>query len=192
MNEEQTYTAFVGETKIASGPLSATLSQVKAKSGPKGSALVLIFEDQTGRQVDFDLRGTIDEVLARATPPPPRTGPGRPKLGVTSREVSLLPRHWEWLEQQPNGASAALRRLVDQARKHEPDKQRARLAMDAANRFLSAMAGNLPGYEEATRALYAGNRVGFEDLTRDWPSDIREHAQSLAKEAFRDELGPVL
>jgi uncharacterized protein len=192
MNEEQTYTAFVGETKFASGPLSAVLPQVKAMFHQTESAPLLIFEDQTGRQVDFDLRGTTAEVLARATPAPPRIGPGRPKLGVTSREVSLLPRHWEWLEQQPNGASAALRRLVEQARKHEPDKQRARLAMDAANRFLSAMAGNLPGYEEATRALYAANRVDFENLMQDWPRDIRAHAQRLVEEAFRPEPAPVV
>lgn len=187
MNEEQTYTAFVGETKIASGPLAAMLPQVKAKFDRNESALLLIFEDQSGRQVDFDLRGSPFEVLARATPAAPRTGPGRPKLGVTSREVSLLPRHWEWLEQQPNGASAALRRLVDEGRKREPGKQRARLAMDAANRFLSAMAGNLPGYEEATRALYAAHRVDFENLIQAWPHDIRAHAQRLAEEAFHQD-----
>jgi hypothetical protein len=192
MNEEQTYTAFVGETKIASGPLACMLSGVKAKFDSSESTQLLIFEDQTGRQVDFDLRGTTTEVLARAVPAPPRAGPGRPKLGVISREVSLLPRHWEWLEQQPNGASAALRRLVDEARKHEPAKQRARQAMDAANRFLSAMAGNLAGYEEATRALYAGNRSDFENLMQDWPSDIRAHAQRLAEDSFRDEPAPAV
>lgn len=192
MNEDQTYTAFVGEIKIASGPLAVMLAGVKAKFDSSKHAPLLIFEDQTGRQVDFDLRGTIAEVLARAAPAPPRTGPGRPKLGVTSREVSLLPRHWEWLEQQPNGASAALRRLVEQARKHEPDKQRARLAMDATNRFLSAMAGNLPGYEEATRALYGANRADFECLMKDWPGDIRDHAQRLAEGAFHTEPAPEL
>lgn len=119
------------------------LHEVKAKLQEE-SLLLPIFEDQTGGQVGCDLRGATEEVLARAMPVPHRTGPGRPKLGVTSREISLLPRHWEWLEQQPNGASAALRRLVEEARKREPEKQRARLAMDAANRFLSAMAGYLP------------------------------------------------
>jgi hypothetical protein len=47
----------------------------------------LIFHDQTGKQVDFDLRGSIREVLERVAPKPVRTGPGRPRLGVTSREV---------------------------------------------------------------------------------------------------------
>src|SRR5580658_7240959 len=169
MNEEQTYTAFVGETKIASGPLACMLSGVKAKFDSSESTQLLIFEDQTGRQVDFDLRGTTTEVLARAVPAPPRAGPGRPKLGVISREVSLLPRHWEWLEQQPNGASAALRRLVDQARLQEPDRQRSRRAREAVGRFLSAMAGNRPGYEEACRALYTVDRARFEKLIRKWP-----------------------
>jgi hypothetical protein len=147
-------------------------------------AMILAFEDQTGRQVDFDLRGTLADVLARYAPPPPRVGPGRPKLGVVAREVSLLPRHWEWLEQQPCGASAAIRRLVEEARKRDPGEQEARSAIEAAGRFLTAMAGDLPGYEEATRALYGRDRRRFEELIRDWPTDIRRHAQRLVNGAF--------
>ena len=184
MEEIRTYTAFVGDTLIASGPLEAMLPVVKPKFDGDASALFLIFEDQSGRQVDFDLRGTVDEVVARALPAPPRTGPGRPKLGVVSREVSLLPRHWDWLEQQPNGASAALRRLVEEARRRDPGKERARLATAAAGRILSAMAGNLPGYEEASRALYAGNRAHFEELMLEWPRDIRAYIQRLVEDAF--------
>ena len=113
-----------------------------------------------------------------------RTGPGRPKLGVVAREVSLLPRHWEWLEQQPNGASAAIRRLVDQARSNDPGAERTRLAIEAASRFLSAMAGNLPGYEEATRALFGRDRQRFDELIGVWPKDIRLHAQRLVCDRF--------
>ena len=171
----QTYTAFVGESQFASGPLEVILSQVKARfDRGEHNPLLLIFEDQTGRQVDFDF----------TVPPPPRVGPGRPKLGVVSREISLLPRHWEWLEEQPNGASAALRRLVDQARAHEPEKQRARLAAEAAGRFLTALADNLPNYEEATRALYAGDRARFDELIRRWPQDVQAYAHRLAAGAF--------
>jgi hypothetical protein len=137
--------------------------------------------------VDFDLRGELNEVMSRALPPRPRSGPGRPKLGVVSREVSLLPRHWAWLEQQPNGASAALRRIVDQARKREPGEQRARLAREAVGRVMSAMAGNLPGYEEASRALYAANRARFEDLILHWPHDIQGYIKRQAEDAFRSE-----
>jgi hypothetical protein len=184
MEDRCTYTAFAGSHLIASGALETMLPQLKSWADRSGGELPLVFEDQTGRQVDFDLRGTAEEVLARALPPPASTGPGRPKLGVVSREISLLPRHWEWLEEQPNGASATLRRLVDEARRNEPGKQRARRAMDAAGRFLTAMAGNLPGYEEACRGLYAGERERFEERIREWPGDIRRYAIRLADEAF--------
>ncbi|APR88576.1 hypothetical protein A7982_13925 [Minicystis rosea] len=103
---------------------------------------------------------------------------------MVSREVSLLPHHWEWLEQQPNGISAALRRLVEEARKREPEKEQARLAKEAASRFMTAMAGNLPDYEEASRALFAGDRARFTKLIRKWPKDIRKHLERTAADAF--------
>jgi hypothetical protein len=184
MEDERTYTTFVGETRIASGPLEAVLPVLKARFDQSLSELVLVFEDQSGKQVDFDLRGTLKQVLARALPlRTPHSGPGRPKLGVVAREVSLLPRHWEWLELQPNGASAALRRVIDQERKRQPAEQRTREAVEAAGRFLAALAGNFPGYEEATRALWAGNRGRFEELIGPWPADIRMHAQRLLRVA---------
>lgn len=184
MEEQPTYAAFVGEKLMASGTLVTVLPILKARSDGGETALVLVFDSQTGRQVDFDLRGTLAEVVARATPAPPRTGPGRPKLGVVSREVSLLPGHWEWLEGQPNGASAALRRLVDQSARRHPDEQRAQRAKEATGRFLTAMAGNLPGYEEANRALYRGNPEQFAEQIRNWPPDLRDHALRLAQDAF--------
>ena len=184
-DSKPTYTAFAGQDKIASGPLEGVLGEIKRRPQRRSGPMVLIFEDQTGRQVDFDLRGSLEEVLARACPA--RSGPGRPRLGVVSREVSLLPRHWEWLEQQPNGVSAALRRLVDEARNRDPEKQRARLATDATYRFMSAMAGDLPGFEEASRALYAGRRARFEHLIGAWHPDIRAHVQRLAEDAFNAE-----
>ena len=184
-----TYTAFADQRMIASGPLDHLLPQLKKWSDRDGNALPLVFEDQTGRQVDFDLSGTTEQVLSRVLLPAalPRTRPGRPRLGVVAREISLLPRHWEWLEQQPNGASAAIRRLVEEARKQEPAKQLARRGAEATGRFLTAMAGNLPGYEEASRALYDGNRNRFEDLIRNWPTDIRVHAWAMARKAFTGE-----
>jgi hypothetical protein len=123
-------------------------------------------------------------VFVTDVPGQPRSGPGRPKLGVVSREVSLLPRHWEWLEQQPNGISAALRRLVDEARKANAAKDRVRAATEAAGRFMTVVAGNLPGFEEALRALYAHNEARFEEEIHDWPNDVREHARRLASMSF--------
>jgi hypothetical protein len=184
VENDKTYTAFVGTNLLASGTRDEVLAALKSRFDEEPGTLVLTFEDQTGRQVDFDLRGTLGDVLARYRPAPARVGPGRPKLGVVAREVSLLPRHWEWLEQQPSGASAAIRRLVDEARKRDPGEQQARLAINAAGRFLSAMAANLPGYEEATRALYGRNRERFDDLFRGWPADIRRHAQRLVSGVF--------
>lgn len=178
MENEQSYTAFKGNGKIASGTLQQVLPELKNRFDADRGVMLLVFDDATGRQVDFDLRGTMAQVLAR-TLPPQRSGPGRPKLGVVSREISLLPRHWEWLEEQPSGASAAIRRLVDEARRREQGRNRVRLALDAAARFMSAMAGNLPGYEEATRALYAKDRTKLESLISKWPHDIREHIFKL-------------
>ena len=173
-----TYTAFSGQSRIVSGGLEQMLLETKEFLKRGGAEPVFIFEDQTGRQVDFDFRGTSEEVLERAVPSR-RTGPGRPRLGVVSREVSLLPRHWDWLEQQPNGISAALRRLVDEARKRAPSEERARLAREAAHRFMTAMAGNLPGYEEASRALFAKDQERFKQSIAAWPEDVRRHLERL-------------
>lgn len=185
MSLESTYTAFAGTKRIASEHLEKMLVQTKAYLESHADAAVLIFEDQTGRQVDFDFRGTADEVVRRAAGAKIRPGPGRPKLGVVCREVSLLPRHWEWLEQHPGGISAALRRLVDDARQRDGGAARARAARDAAGKFMWAMAGNFPGFEEASRALYAKDRQGFERLIRDWPEDVRGHLGRLVREADR-------
>lgn len=191
MIDEPTYTAFAGGRLVVSGDLRVLLERTKQwldERGAEGGAEnagVLIFEDQTGREVDFDFRGTLPEILERALPaasPSPRTGPGRPKLGVVSREVSMLPRHWEWLEQQPHGLSAALRRLVDEARKRDPGKDRERRARDAASRVMSVLAGNRPGFEEASRALFAGNRARFDAIVHDWPEDIGAHLRRLLAE----------
>jgi hypothetical protein len=145
------------------------LPLVRRWAATHGEAGILGFSDRSGVQIDFDLRGVMAD----------RAGPGRPKLGVVAREVTLLPRHWEWLRAQPGGASGALRRLVDAASKTPEAK--ARQARDAAGRFLTAIAGNLPGYEEATRALYSGDAEGFRACMAAWPDDIRAHALQLAR-----------
>lgn len=170
-----TYTAFNGYDLLATGPLEAVVLKLKAAAAPAA----LVFEDATGKQLDFDLRGNEQEVLARLAADPrfEKRAPGRPKLGVVSREVSLLPRHWEWLEKQPGGASASLRRLVEEARKgSEPGD---REAIEAAGRFMWALAGNLPDFEEASRALYARDRERLETLLSTWPADVRDHVQRL-------------
>lgn len=191
MEEERNYTAFMGERQIVSGEIKKMLLATKSFIDRNKDAQVLIFDDQTGRQVDFDFRGTPDDVLARISEHPlfktdigsekRQIGPGRPKLGVVCREVSLLPRHWDWLEEQPGGISASIRKLVDEARKREPDKEKAHLARNAASRIMTVLAGNLPGYEEASRALFAGEWEKFDNEIRNWPEDIKSYIKKLLK-----------
>jgi hypothetical protein len=149
-----------------------------------GSKWLLLFEDETGRQVDIDSRGTAAEIAARYatrdTPAESPRGPGRPRLGVVPREVTLLPHHWEWLAAQPGGASVTLRKLVEHARKSGASDEHTRETREATYRFLHAMAGNLPGYEEVTRALFAGDLDLMDSCMAAWPADVREHARRLA------------
>lgn len=184
MDSARTITAFVGSHRVATGPLPAVLRKAKPIVDRGDGEPVLFFEDDTGRQVDFDFSGTADEVVARATPVVAPPGPGRPKLGVVSREVSLLERHWAWLEAQPQGISAALRRLVDEARKLDPEKESARRAIEATSRVMTALAGNRRGFEEASRALFARDQKRFEALIRRWPKDVSAHLRRLLGRAM--------
>jgi hypothetical protein len=183
-----TCTAFKNNKLLASGPLNDVALAIK-KAGDLHT--ILAFDDATGRVIDFNVHGSDADVVARyaarpATPPPddspsePR-GRGRPKLGVVAREVTLLPRHWEWLAAQPGGASVVLRRLVEQERRAGSTKQQRRAAQEAAYKFMSAIAGDLPGFEEATRALFADNRARFDQEMAKWPADIRAYAIKLAQ-----------
>jgi len=174
---------------------------LKAKTvvNRSASSSVLIFDDTTSEVIDVDYRGTAKDVLRRlaekarparesvplsesgaATP----RGPGRPRLGVVAREVTLLPRHWLWLNGQPGGASVALRRLVDDARRANVGRDRVRRSQEVAYRFMAALAGNRQGFEEAIRALFAADRDRFEEQVADWPADVRNHARKLAAGAF--------
>jgi len=179
-----TCTAFSGHTRIASGSLREVAEAAKRALDASPEAPLLAFDDETGEPLELDLRGTVADVLARLPAPPAptperRPGPGRPRLGVESREVSLLPRHWEWLAGQPGGASAALRRLVEAARKRSEGPDRARRAQEAAHRFMWAMAGDLPGFEEASRAFYARDYARMRELSAAWPPDLRDHAWAM-------------
>jgi uncharacterized protein len=190
MEDAATYVAFAGARRVAAGALRDVLPVLKRRFDGERSERTLVFDVETGRQVHFDLRGSLDDVLERAARTPPR-GPGRPKLGVTCREVSLLPRHWDWLEQQPSGISGAMRRLVEKAVQERPGKERARRIRAALSGFLTSMAGDRPGYEEACRALFGGDTTRFESLVGRWPRDVREYAVQRAREAARaDEEAP--
>jgi hypothetical protein len=192
------FTAFDACKRIASGSLASNVLAVKraVESGSLGP--LLIFDDHTGQVLEVDIRGTDAEALGRLpgtqtsdeasesdsaesapSSPQPR-GRGRPKLGVTAREVTLLPRHWDWLAAQPGGASVALRKLVDEASRATAPREEMRKAQERAYRFMSTMAGDMPGFEECTRALFAGDASKFDELSAGWPGDVRDYAQRLA------------
>jgi uncharacterized protein len=188
--------AFVGDRLIAAGNLREVAGAAKQTLDRRDDASILVFDDTGGGPIEIDFRGTLKEVLARLpdvtdvpvaldnAPAAPR-GPGRPKLGVVAREITLLPRHWDWLAQRPGGASVAIRKLVDEARRASEDGDRLRQAREAAYRFMSVMAGNKPHYEDAIRALFAGDPIRFEELIAGWPDDVRDHVSRLAERAFR-------
>jgi uncharacterized protein len=194
--QDTAYIAFEGDRRIASGDLREVARAAKQALDQRQDASILVFDGRTSEPVDLDFRGAVADVLARlpeipdapavaedAALPIPR-GPGRPKLGVVAREVTLLPRHWDWLAQQAGGASVAIRKLVEEARRTGEQQGRLRLAQESAYRFMSAMAGDKPHYEDAIRALFANDAVHFEKLIAEWPIDVRDHASMLAARAF--------
>lgn len=197
-------TAFAGHELIASGPLIEVAAAVKVAHD--AGQTVLIFKDEDARPVELDLRGTHDAVLARLATAsssdqstlekrgpekrgPEKRGPGRPRLGVTAREVTLMPRHWDWLASQPGGASVALRKLVEAALREAEGPDRMRRGREAAYRFMTAVAGDLPGYEEAVRSLFAGDPTGFDAKTEAWPQGVRAYARRLAATGWSDGRG---
>ncbi|PQP88091.1 DUF2239 family protein [Paenibacillus sp. AR247] len=192
-------TAFLGVRVVASGSLQHVVSTVKDTLDDRGLTQLLIFDDTSGKQIDVDFRGKTDDVLNRLgkqfgdLPPDtemehqPARRVGRPKLGVVSGEVTLLPRHWEWLKSQPGGASVTLRKLIDEARHAGGEQSKRRESQEAAYHFMTAMAGNFHHYEEALRALYAGDLDRFYHVIDDWAPDIRDHIKKLSANAFPEE-----
>lgn len=192
------HTAFEGHRLLAAGALADVALAVKQALAARRHDAVLVFQDTTGKQIDLDLSGNEAQIVARHTPTETATpaiddaqptdaqpddaprGRGRPKLGVVPREVTLLPRHWDWLSAQPGGASVALRKLVEQARRDNEAQDARRQRQEAAYRFMSSLAGDLPSFEGATRALYADDRDAYAQLLAHWPEDVRRYALNLA------------
>jgi uncharacterized protein len=192
MQQQQSCTAFRGMVRIASGSLKEVALKAKAVIDADENARVLIFDDSSAHPVEMDFRGTPADVLGRLEKgvaaetevSRPYRGPGRPKLGVVAREVTLLPRHWDWLNKQPGGASVTLRKLVEEARRGSSAKELVRRSQETAYRFMVALAGNEEGFEEAACALFVGNKERFNQQIQTWPADVRDHARGLAAPAF--------
>lgn len=184
-----TYTSFHGQQRIASGSLQDNALAVKTALESKTNLPILTFDDATGKIIDIDTRGSDEEISARfaqaganeklSTEVIAPKSSGRPKLGVVAKEITLLPRHWEWLSTQPGGASATLRKLVETAQRNGSEKDRRRRAQDRAYQFMFAIAGDLPGFEEISRALFADDLPKVKTLLAAWPVDIRQHALHL-------------
>lgn len=186
--------AFAGTQCVAFGASHDVATAVKERVDAEPDVAVLVFDAQTSAPVEPDLRGSLTDVLARLptasaaeqmkkpeAEPVQARSPGRPKLGVTAREVTLLPRHWDWLAGQSGGASVALRKLVEQAMRANADSDRLRQTRESAYRFMTAVAGNAPGHEEAVRALFAGDSEKLKTTMEDWPTDIRAHVLRLVE-----------
>ena len=186
-------TAFEGNQCIATGALNDVAPVAKRAvdrwAASNAPLAVLIFNDATSEVIELDWRGSPDEFAARlaaqaaALEAPPR-GPGRPKLGVVAREVTLLPRHWEWLGTQNGGASVALRKLVEDASRASGVQDRVRQCRAVGYKFMSTMAGHEPGFEEASRALFAGDQAGLDARIADWPVDVQAHLRRVLADAF--------
>lgn len=178
--------AFDGDHCIASGDITDVAVRVKQVLSPQSQ--ILLFDLESSRPVEIDFRGSVADVTTRLknslSPEPAPRGPGRPKLGVVAREVTLLPRHWEWLAAQPGGASVTLRKLIEDARRKTAAKDEARERQESVHRFLSAIAGNKPHYEDVLRALYANDGARFHALIAGWPTDVRRHLERLASDLF--------
>lgn len=185
-----TYTAFEGNQLICRGTLSEVVLNIKKRIGKAEDSGILIFSDSTGQTMDFNFQGSEKDVLKRLeiyvteSTAKENVGPGRPKLGVVAREVSLLPRHWEWLATQPGGTSAVLRKLVDEAKKKSSGDLSIKQLQERAHRFMSVIAGDMQGYEEALRFLYRRDKENFLLQIQKWPDDVKNHAIELSNAIF--------
>jgi hypothetical protein len=196
---ERKCVAFLGDEMVAQGDICTVALKLKVLLDVQNPPAYLVFDEDSGRQIDLDLHGNHTDISVRLRPQagdrdllerssdelvepqaPQRKGVGRPKLGVVAREVTLLPRHWDWLNEQPGGASVALRKLVEEAKRTHVDRDRVRRFQEAAYRFMSAKAGNLEGFEEATRALFRADNALFLQITEPWPADVRLFSRRLA------------
>lgn len=193
MDLNGTYTAFEGTSRFFHGSFQDVVLKIKERLGRAENSPMLIFSDETGKTMDFNFQGSTREVLKRLETyvsrqqSQPSSGPGRPRLGVISREISLLPRHWEWLANQPGGTSATIRNLVEEARKRSSSRPGIRQLQERAYRVMSGLAGDMQNYQEALRALYRADRKKFLLHIEEWPADVRSYVIELAQPVFKNE-----
>lgn len=143
-------------------------------------AMPVAIDPAASANVDANISPDISTNITANAP----RGPGRPRLGVVAREVTLLPRHWDWLGQQTGGASVALRKLVEVASRASAMQDRVRQSSAAGYKFMATIAGHEPGFEEASRALFAADTVAFDAQIARWPTDVQTHLKKILADAF--------
>jgi hypothetical protein len=182
--QEAHYTIFEGFNAVGRGTHSEVRQAVRALKAERETATFLVFNDETGESLDQDFERveTAHLLQARVTEAAPRKV-GRPRLGVVAREITLLPRHWEWLEAQQGGASVALRKLVEIARKQQEPEDRIRHAISVTFKFLNVMGGRMPGFEDVNRALFQRDWARFDALVAAYPRDVAGYLAMLSKPA---------
>jgi len=192
-----TYVAFVGHRQLARGAIKEVARACKLQLDSDPHRPLLIFDDETGYSIDLDFRGSVDDVIDRLSDHPllsqgasraqEARKPGRPKLGVLSKEVSLLPRHWEWLRSQPRSVSATLRALVEKASRENDSEARSKRVMASIHRFMWSLSGDLPNFEEASRAFFAFDYEGFFETIAQWPEDVRIYLEEQVQSRLIDD-----
>lgn len=191
---QHTFTAFQNNNMLTSGQPWEVAIALKAAMKVDRESEFLCFDDSKGSFIDLNLSGSYEDIIERYKPAEPtsqknkHSKAGRPSLGVISKEITLLPRHWEWLAQQESSASATLRKLVETAIKSNSQEELVRQAKATTDRFMISMLGDEINYENAARALYRGDKVQFRDLTRRWPADLRHHVMRLSAPVFQSSV----
>lgn len=181
--------AFSGDIKISSGPILKVAEATKKHLIKKPNSDIQIFDHDTGQFLEVDFRGSLSQVVERMKKSfiietEKIRGPGRPKLGVVSKEITLLPKHWDWLNLQANGASGSIRKLIDEAMKRNVAKDELKRSQNSVYKFMTIMAGNYPLYEEALRAFYANDNAKFKYIITNWPKDVRDHLLKMTDQIW--------
>tara|TARA_B100001013_G_scaffold338302_1_gene259147 strand:+ start:260 stop:835 length:576 start_codon:yes stop_codon:yes gene_type:complete len=166
-----TYIAIHNKSLIAQGELPAVIREAQ-RQFPEAEPC--LYKLDNGKRVDIDWRGDAEEVIKRlpAALVPPAEKRGRPKLGVISKEVTLLPEHWEWLSVQRGGASTTLRRLIDSAMSSMTPAQERRIKQDQLYSMMRVFEDEA-GFEAASRALYRLDEAAFSQAIGNWPEALQ-------------------
>lgn len=184
--EVRSCTVFENDEVLLRGSETEVRQAVRRARAVRPLGKLIAFFDDNGEdfEVEYVPPGTADAIPEPLVEENLVRKAGRPRLGVVAREVTLLPRHWEWLETQPSGPSAALRRLVESARRDSAPADRTRRSVEATYRFLYTMVGNTAFFPELCRALFRRDWERFDAQLGSWVAwELGEYARMLSRPA---------